>query len=127
MTGGINSEQSQPLLFKEWALRYIELEEVKRLKSYRDRKRIITHQLIPYFGSTLLQEIRPEHIEAYRAQRRKEDGSATSLQTINNDHIILKHCLNVAIRRGLLVSNPACRVPLPNPHNERDRVLTEEE
>jgi integrase len=127
MTGGINSEQSQPLIFKEWALRYLELEEVKRLKSYRDRKRIVTHQLIPFFGSTLLQEIRPEQVEAYRAQRCKVDCSAISLQTINNDHIVLKHCLNVAIRRGLLVSNSACRVPLPNPHNERDRVLTEEE
>jgi integrase len=127
MTGGMSSEQSQPLLFKEWASRYIELEEVKRLKSYRDRKRIVTHQLIPYFGSTLLQEIRPEQVEAYRAQRRKEDGTLTSLQTINNDHIILKHCLNVAIRRGFLVTNPSCKVPLPNPHNERDRVLTEEE
>jgi hypothetical protein len=37
----------------------------------------------------------------------------------------LKHF--VAIRRGLLVTNPACKVPLPNPHNERDRVLTEDE
>ena len=127
MTGGITSEQSKPVLFKEWALRYVELEEVKRLRSYRDRLRIVVHQLIPFFGNTLMQEIRPEQVEAYRAQRRKDNGSATSLQTINNDHIILKHCLNVAIRRGLLVSNPACKVPLPNPHNERDRVLTEEE
>ena len=127
MKGLVTSAQSQPLLFKEWAIRYVELEEVKRLRSYRDRARIVKHQLIPFFGSTLLQEIRPEQVEAYRAQRRKEDGSLTSLQTINNDHIILKHCLNVAIRRGLLVTNPACKVPLPNPHNERDRVLIEDE
>ncbi len=125
MKGTIRSEQAQPLLFKEWAMRYVELEEVKRLESYRDRSRIVRHQLIPFFGSTLLQEIRPEQVEAYRAQRRKADGCVPSLQTINNDHISLKHCLNVAIRRGLLVSNPASRVPLPNPHNERDRVLTE--
>ncbi len=127
MTGSISSAQAQPLLFKEWALRYLELEEVKRLRSFRDRNRIVKHQLIPFFGSTLLQEIRPEQVEAYRAQRRREDGTVTSLQTINNDHIILKHCLNVAIRRGVLVSNPASKVPLPNPHNERDRVLTEDE
>ncbi len=44
-----------------------------------------------------------------------------------NDHILLKHCLNIAIRRGLLVSNPASKVPVPNPHNERDRVLSEDE
>lgn len=39
----------------------------------------------------------------------------------------MKHCLNVAAKRGLLVSNPATLVPLPNPQNERDRVLNDEE
>jgi hypothetical protein len=41
--------------------------------------------------------------------------------------VALKHCLNVAIRRGLLQSNPASKVPMPNPNNERDRVLSDEE
>lgn len=127
MKGTMKSAQAHPLLFKDWGLRYLELEEVKRLGSFRDRARIIRHQLIPFFGSSLLQEIRPEQVERYRTERRKENGSLPSLQTINNDHIILKHCLNVAIRRGLLVTNPACKVPLPTSHNERDRVLTEVE
>jgi integrase len=51
----------------------------------------------------------------------------SALQTINNDHTVLKHCLNVAIRRGLMVANSASAVPLPDPQNERDRVLSEEE
>lgn len=45
----------------------------------------------------------------------------------NNDHTVLKHCLNVAIRRGLMVANPASAVPLPDPQNERDRVLSQDE
>jgi len=49
------------------------------------------------------------------------------LQTINNDHTVLKHCLNVAIRRGLMSTNPAYVVPLPDPQNERDRVLSDGE
>jgi integrase len=40
---------------------------------------------------------------------------------------VLKHCLNVAIRRGLLQANPASRVPLPDPHNVRDKVLDEDQ
>jgi integrase len=83
--------------------------------------------LLTFFGSFPLCEIKPEQVEQYRSERRKDNGTLPSLQTINNDHIILKHCLNVAIRRGLLVSNPASKVPLPDPHNERDRVLTEAE
>lgn len=46
---------------------------------------------------------------------------------MNTGHIVLKHCLNVAIRRGLLQVNPASKIPLPDPRNARDRVLTEEE
>ena len=127
MKGIVQSPEHKVMNFKEWVTRYLALEEVRRLRSFRDRDRIVKQQLIPFFGSVLLTEIKPGDIERYRAERRKEDGSMPELQTINNDHIILKHCLNVAIRRGLLISNPASKVPLPNPHNERDRVLTEEE
>jgi integrase len=127
MKGSIKTDHAKPVLFKEWALRYLELEEVCRLRSFRDRDRIVRQHLTAFFGSFSLCEIKPEDVELYRSERRKDNGSLPSLQTINNDHIILKHCLNVAIRRGLLLSNPASKVPLPNPHNERDRVLTEAE
>lgn len=50
-----------------------------------------------------------------------------SLQTVNNDHISLKYGLNVAVRRGLFITNPACKVPVPEAHNERDRVLSDSE
>jgi len=127
MKGLIKSAHERVLTFKEWGESYLELEEVKRLRSYKDRVEIVRNQLIPFFGSKLLTEIKPVDVETYRGQRRKRDGSAPCLQTVNNDHIVLKHCLNVAIRRGLVVTNPASAVPLPNPHNERDRVLSDEE
>jgi integrase len=82
---------------------------------------------LPFFGGKVLTEIRPSDVEAFRAQRKKKNGTKPSIQTVNNDHVVLKHCLNVAIRRGLLQINPATRVPLPDPQNARDRVLTEEE
>ncbi len=127
MKGVVKSAQVQPLTFKEWGELYLNLEDVKRLRSYKDRVEIVRNQLIPYFGSMVLTEIKPIDVEGFRAQRRKRDGTAPCLQTINNDHIVLKHCLNIAIRRGLMVTNPASAVPLPDPHNERDRVLSPEE
>jgi hypothetical protein len=73
--------------------------------------------LIPFFGSSLTPgDSSPNRWNSYRTvSGGRTMGACPPLQTINNDHIILKHCLNVAIRRGLLVSNPACKVPLPNP------------
>jgi integrase len=127
MKGLVKSSHARVVTFKEWGETYLGLEEVTRLRSYKDRVEIVRNQLIPFFGGKVITEIKPMELETYRSQRRKRDGSVPALQTINNDHIVLKHCLNIAIRRGLMVTNPASSVPLPNPHNERDRILSEEE
>lgn len=127
LLGQEKSERVKPILFRDWAKTYLALEEVKTLRSFVGRAHSVEAHLIPFFGGRLLSDIRPQEVEAFRSQRKKANGTPASVQTINHDHIALKHCFNVAIRRGLLQSNPASKVPLPNPHNERDRVLTNEE
>ncbi|UVT21128.1 MAG: site-specific integrase [Nitrospira sp.] len=127
MKGAIKSDRERLITFEEWANDYLQSEQVQRLRSLKDRINVVSLQLVPYFGKKLLTAITPEDVEAYRAQRRKYDGEAPRLQTINNDHIILKHCLNVARRKGLLSVNPATLVPIPYANNERDKVLTAEE
>lgn len=127
LKGIVKSDQAKPMMFAEWAEVYLELEEIQRLRSRKDRVNVVRLQLIPFFGKKCLTVITPEDVEAYRAQRKKYNGQAPSLQTINNDHIILKHCLNVAKRKRLLTMNPATLVPIPSANNERDRILTAEE
>jgi len=127
LLGQETSERAKPVLFKEWAQTYLLLEEVRSLRSFVGRCHSVTAHLLPFFGGKLLSEIKPQDVEIFRSQRKKANGAPASVQTVNHDHIALKHCLNVAIRRGLLQSNPASKVPLPNPQNERDRVLTDEE
>jgi integrase len=127
LLGKESSERAKPILFKEWATTYLDLEEVKSLRSFVGRSHSVEGHLVPFFGGKILSEIRPQDVEEFRRQRKKSDGNPASVQTVNHDHIALKHCLNVAIRRGLLQSNPASKVPMPNPQNERDRVLSDEE
>ena len=55
MKGSMRSDQDKPVLFKDWGLRYLELEEVRRLRSYRDRDRIVKHQLIPFLRVRIAQ------------------------------------------------------------------------
>jgi len=105
----------------------LKLEEVKALRSYKDRVETVQYQLIPFFGNKGLEAITPEDIEVYRAQRKLCNGQQPSLQTINNDHTMLKHMLSVAERKGLVQTNVAKKVRMPDPKNERDRVLTKEE
>ena len=127
MQGKVLTDEAQPILFSEWAKQYLELEEVKRLRSYQGRAHSIG-KLVAFIGKKLLNEIRVRDVEAFRSQRINErTGEPSSPQTINHDHIALKHCLNLAVKRGLLSGNVASRVPVPNPENERDRVLSEVE
>ena len=127
MKGLVISDQARPVTFKEWGETYLGLEEVKRLRSYKERQHALTLQLIPFFGSKAITEITAEDVEAYRGQRKKRNGNLVKLGTINNDHIILKHCLNIARRKRLLTINPASLVPIPCAHNERDRILSADE
>ena len=127
LKGAMKSHHSKCYSFAEWGTKYLELEEVRVLRSYRDRVHAVRLQLIPFFGKKPLNEILPEDVETYRAQRMRRDGRRPSLGTINNDHIILKHVFSVAERRGLVMINPAKKVPIPDANNERDRVLTEDE
>jgi integrase len=127
MKGKITSERSKSVTFSQWAETYLQLEEVKSLRSYKDRVETVRYQLIPFFGRKELSDITAEDIENYRNQRKLRNGKEPSLQTINNDHTMLKHMLSVADRKGLLQMNVAKKVRMPDPKNERDRVLTKEE
>jgi len=97
------------------------------LRPYQDRVNAIRLQMVPFFGKKPLNAITQIDVEAYRNQRLRRNGNKASTGTINNDHTILKHMLNVAVKRGILGVNVANKIPLPNPNNERDRVLSQEE
>ncbi len=120
---GLKKRAGELLSFRAWAKQYLELEEVRTLRSYRDRVHIVP-KLIAYFGDTPLGAIQPSAVEGYRETRR---GEGVAVATVNYDHAVLRHLLGVAERRGLTPSNPAKKVRLPDPRNERDRVLTEDE
>ena len=127
MKGNYRSEKIRQMTFAQWGEKYLSLEEVKGLRSYRDRVFAIRGQFIPYFGKKLLDDLTPSDVETFRSQRKLPNGQNPCLSTVNYDHAILKHCLSLAVRRGFVSTNVAKQVTLPTPDNERDRVLTPEE
>ncbi|MCH7615837.1 MAG: site-specific integrase [Nitrospinae bacterium] len=125
MKGKMVSErvQSLAMTFAQWAKEYVEIEEVKCLRSYRERCQRITVVLVPFFGKTLLQDITAKDVEAFRQER----GKGRAVATVNVDHNILKHMLKHAMKRDLIMRNVASLVTAPKPKNARNRVLEPDE
>src|SRR5262249_17023780 len=48
MKGLVRSDGAKPRMFKEWGEAYLKLEEVNRLRSYRDRINVVRLQLLPF-------------------------------------------------------------------------------
>lgn len=145
--------RTQAMTFRQWAAVYLDLEEVRRLRTYRDRLLKVRH-LVEFLGDKLLASITAKDVEDYRKQRvqydliqcsqcermtgfkrcacgweRLDEGKCVTIQTINHDHTALTHMLNIArsSRYKLIGDNPASHVPKPAPNNWRDRVATPDE
>lgn len=121
LAGAMVSEQVQRVVmtFAQWAVEYIKIEEVKALRSYRERCQRIEKFLVPYFGKKLLQDITVQDVEAYRSVR----SQGRAVATVNGDHQILRHMFKHAMRRDYLMRNVASLVVEPQPNNARNRVL----
>lgn len=124
MKGIVKSDQVEaPKTFAQWAREYVEIEEVKRLRSYRERCQRIERVISPMFGKKLLPDISVKDVEEFRRVRSVGRAQAT----VNVDHTILKHMLKHAMKRDLVGRNVASLVAAPKPKNGRDRVLTPDE
>ncbi len=121
----MQSEQVKLALitFEQWAKEYVLIEEVKNLRSFRERDQRITNVLIPFFEKILLKDISASDVEVFR----QECGKGRSIATVNVDHSYLKHMLKHAMKRDLVTRNVASLVPNPKPKNSRDRVLESDE
>jgi len=106
----------------------------KWLKDYAEGKvkpstldhyqRVVAVHLVPYFGETPLQQISPEMVQGYIAQ--KKEANLTP-KTINNTLVPLKEMLKHAVRWSYLRENPALYVERPRvERKEMDFLLPEE-
>jgi integrase len=118
-------------LFKDLAAWYLDLPEVKVKRSY-DRDRLTMNKLIPFFGDRLLKDITPAQVEAYRQKRLSEPSgrtptTLTAPATVNREIACFKTIFSKAMKNGKAERTPAQGIKLLKEHNERDRVLSQEE
>ncbi len=125
LQGKILTEESRPVLFSEWAKQYLNLEEVRSLRSFSTRAIHVSH-LLKFFRDKPLAAFTCEDVRKYRAWRAEQ---GVSVQTVNHDHMTLTRMLNLAMsdQFNLVSRNVSASVPKPDPKNERDRIVTPEE
>jgi integrase len=108
-----------------WMQTYIEEVASTRLRpmtlaSYESH---IKHHIVPGLGRHRIDRLRPQHIAAFYRER-SETLSASSVRRI---HAVLRRALTVAVRWGLIATNPATMVdPPPMSRKEVDPFSVEE-
>ncbi len=126
LSGAMLSERSHATVMTlgQWAEVYKAIEDVVRLRSYKERCQRIDTVIVPFFGPhRVLQDLTATDVEAFR----QVQGQRRAVATVNVDHSYLKHMLKQAMRRDLVTRNVASLVAAPKPQNARSRVLEPEE
>jgi integrase len=126
LSGAMPSERVHKTVMTlgQWAEEYKAIDEVTRLRSYKERCQRIDNVIVPFFGSKrLLHDLTAKDVEAFRQER----GKGRAVATVNVDHSYVKHMLKQAMRRDLVTRNVASLVAAPKPKNARSRVLEPEE
>lgn len=103
--------------FEEWL---IKIQYEVKPTTYRSYFGNMHNHIIPYFKAKkiLLQELKPYQLEDYYLSKLKENSKinsteALSFTTIRHHHQNISKALNDALRRGLIIVNPASAAKLP--------------
>lgn len=72
---------------------------------------MIDNHIIPALGDVPLQRLTPAHLQRYYADKIRESGISSN--TVRKHHDLMNAAFKVAVKQGLLLSNPASRVEPP--------------
>ena len=108
--------------FSDLVKQYEEWSKVNN-KSYEVNKRYYIGKVKDYFGTMLLREITPWHVEKFKLERSKQTGK----YEVNRELATLKHIFSKAIEWGKLQVNPARSVKKFKESKGRIRFLMPDE
>ena len=86
---------------------------------------IINLHIIPALGNTPIQTLSPPQLQSYYAMLIREKGLSTN--TVRKHHDLLNTALEMAVKQGLILSNPAKRVESPKIHRPEIHYYSLEE
>ena len=99
----------------------------KTIERYRQ---LVTQQIIPHLGGTLLQRLRPSQVNDWHGTLLRaggKDGRPLASATVGQAHRILHRGYERALRLELVSRNPVHAVPSPKVTRDEARVLSAEQ
>jgi len=97
------------------------LVNARTLERYEELLRL---HVMPTLGTRSLQKITASEIDTLYVDLERE----LAPRTVHHVHVVLKACLNVAVRKGLISNNPAVKAEAPSPgESDAGTVLDEQQ
>lgn len=114
---------SQPILFGEFAVRWISQVAPLRLKptAVAEYESLLRLHLLPAFAGHALSSITPDEIQEYMAGK---VVAGYSPRSVRNDLAVLRAVLKTAVAFDLVDTNVAMKVTAPRHFREEQRFLT---
>ncbi|MCL1884146.1 MAG: site-specific integrase [Defluviitaleaceae bacterium] len=123
------SLDSRSLTFGQWLdiwLREYKLQNL-RPTTYDTYENLIKVRIIPELGKHPLLKLRPDQLQTFINNLRKEDGSPLSTSTVRQIKVIISSALQQAVKNGHITRNPADALSLPKLSKKTVRAFTREE
>lgn len=115
--------------FTQWL---IDIQTEVKQNTYRSYYGNMTNHIIPYFqqNKIQLQELTPFDLEDYYKSKlqpnsKMKSESALSATTIKHHHQNISKALTDAVRKGLILANPAASARTPKAESSKANFLTE--
>lgn len=131
----------KPLLFVDAMAAYLDGLEIK--ESSQRRSRTASKALLAYFGRAVVSSIDTADVEAFRAQRKKQNKKAPARllaknpkakldkpimpATVNRELAVLSGLFRWLVRTGKASKNPVTGITFLREENDQTRVVTDQE
>jgi len=111
---GLNAD-AKNLSFEQWLNIWLKEYKYQNLRphTYDTYENFIQRRIVPILGKFKLLKIRPDHLQTFINDLRKENGEPLSISTTKQIKIIISSALQQAVKNGLITRNPADALSLP--------------
>ena len=126
---GLNADV-QNITFASWLNIWLKEYKLQNLspRTYDSYENFIMGRISPALGKHKLLKLRPDHLQTFINNSKKDNGDVLSASSLKHLKVILSSSLEQAVKNGLIARNPANAISMPKSSTKKDvKAFTKEE